>query len=92
MIQIKYACENHNIISEIDDLSRLLFIYGSRKIMNASSNEQETCLSEVVQIWSNAMLYKKSGIYNFFWQNTYFFLRRTAEYNRFYSIWRNKGY
>ena len=65
MIQIKYVCENHDIISGKDDLSRLLFIYGSQKIIKAR-NDEETCSSEVVQIWSNAMLHKKSGIFRLF--------------------------
>ena len=39
--------------------------------MNVRDNEQETCL-EVVQIWSNAILHKKTGIYKLFWQNVQF--------------------
>ena len=68
LIQIRYVCENHDIISGRDDLSRILFIYGSEKIMNVRDNEQETCL-EVVQIWSNAILHKKTGNYELFEQN-----------------------
>jgi len=71
-IKINYICQNHDILTEKDDLSHILFVYGSNKFIGKQgSDTKQTCL-EVIQIWSNALLQNKSGMFRPFWQEQKF--------------------